>query len=428
MKVNLKTYNYNIFFVLLCLFVFAIPFKVNYGNITLIIATLYAAFFISKQAVLKKRPLLFYFPLFFFLVSILSSLISKNTFLGLERTDLEFLPVMFLIILVGNELDVERIKRLLFVFFVSTSFFTLILILVSVYNTFFGINSGTFHNFTLLYDQHPVYFSLYISISLCYLLIHFNEIIFKGHIIFKVITGLILFYGLILSASKAVIFFDLIMLFFYMILNLKKAKERLIGLLILAFIGVLVLTNSVVKDRFLNGLTLSSEVLAFEPTDDFAKKKLFSYDEKKNISDLELRYLFAKIAVYHAYKDNKLLFGYGQGDTQNYLDYYFYSYNLGPNWYEDYNVHNQYIHILITYGIFVLIVFLLYMTFSLYIAVINNNLLYLFFILICSFVFVFEVLLVRNKGIIFFYFFNTLFLTHYINFENSNTRNKRYTQ
>ncbi|MGJ8548452.1 MAG: O-antigen ligase family protein [Winogradskyella wichelsiae] len=394
----------------------------------MIIATVFSVIFISKKEIIKFKPLIFYFPLIFFCITIISSLTSKNVFAGLKRTDLEFLPIMIVILLLSKRITKNMIKQLFFVFYLSTAFFTLILILISVYNIYSGNSSGTFHNFTSPYDQHPVYFAIYISISLCYLLIYQKTLIFKGHLIFKIVTIFILVYGLVLSASKAVLFFNFIIFFLYVFMRYEKIKERLIGLSLLLIFFVFVSNNTLIKDRFTNGLTLSSQVLDFTPTDDFSEKKIFSYDEKKNISDLELRYIFSKIAIFHIYNDHKIVFGYGQGDVQNYLDYYFYSYNLAPNWYDGYNIHNQYLHILITYGIFVLIMFLWYIGFSLYIAIINRNYLYLFFILICSFVFLFEVILVRNKGIIFFYFFNTLFLTHYLDFENSNIRNKRYTK
>ena len=128
--------------------------------------------------------------------------------------------------------------------------------------------------------------------------------------------------------------------------------------------------------------------------------------------------------LYHTIKDNKSIFGYGQGDTQNYIDYYLYSYNLGPNWYDGFNVHNQYLHLFITYGVFVLFLFLIYLFYSFKSAIKHSNYLFVVFLIISSFVFIFEVTLVRNKGLVFFYFFNTLFLANFINFENSNIRDK----
>ena len=131
--------------------------------------------------------------------------------------------------------------------------------------------------------------------------------------------------------------------------------------------------------------------------------------------------------MYHAVKDEKLLFGYGQGDTRHYLNYYFFTYNLGPNWYENYNVHNQFIHLFVMYGFFVLLFFIAYLIYSFRSAILKKDALQFYFLLLTCFVFIFEVVLVRNKGIIFFYFFNTLFLFNTNNLENSNTRDKRHT-
>lgn len=236
------------------------------------------------------------------------------------------------------------------------------------------------------------------------------------------IFNLFLIIGLVLSASKAVLVIDLIAFsFFY--LKTKDLKTKFGYVFSFLLLLILVFNVSFVKKRFSEGMVFREEIASFKPTNNYVKKKIFTSDEKRNISDLELRYVFGSIAFYHVIQDQKLLFGYGQGDVRDYLNYYYYSYNLGPNWYENRNVHNQYLHILIVYGLFVLIFFLGYIIYSFRKAIKYKNKLHLFFLVLTCFVFIFEVVLVRNKGIIFFYFFNSLFLFNYKTIESSNIRN-----
>ncbi|WP_296315241.1 O-antigen ligase family protein [Winogradskyella sp. UBA3174] len=399
-------------------------YKVNIGNLLLIIAAVYTLFF-TKKSFIRLKSIAIGFPLLFFFITIISALYSKDKNEGIGHLDLMLLMVLVVIPYLSQNLEFKNVKKVVNFFFYSISLGTFILLLLSIAKYVNGqdFSEITFHGFTRLYDQHPVYYSMYIVFAL-YTQITSYKIKFNNKFI-ELIPISILVAGLLLCASKAVIVVFTIMFFTRVFLIIKSIRQKVyISISVLAFV---ILTYSIpfLNERFNSGLTFSSEILSFKPTNDFTNKKLFSYDEKENISDLEIRYIFAKIMLYHFLKDDILIFGYGQGDVQNYTDYYNFSYNLGPRWYEGYNVHNQYIYILITYGLFVLILFLLYICYSFYYAIKHRNHLYIFFLIISSFVFFFEVTLVRNKGIVFFYFFNTLFLISHIYFENSNSRHKR---
>ncbi len=424
----LKKHESDIALWLLCAIAITIPFKVNYGNLSIILASVFTLV-TFKQKTFKKllRPA-YLFPIVFFLITILSSVYSKNTQGGFKRTDLELLPVLFVLIIANQHITKAKVLKILNCFLYATLFFTFILMLVALFNRLNGINSGVFHDFTDFYDQHPVYYAMYISIALGYLLLYPVHSIFKNKKGFKVISLAILTCGLVLCASKAVIFIDLVLAFFILFFSKNTLKSRLSYVFMLIVVAVVFSKVNFIKDRFEDGLRFSEEILDYKPTNDFREKKHFNYDEKENISDLELRYLFFKTMFFHILEDDKVLFGYGQGDVQDYIDYYYYSYNLAPNWYEGFNVHNQYLHVFITYGVFTLILFLAYILYSFASAIKHKDLIVLIFLIISSFVFIFEVLLVRNKGIIFFYFFNTLFLANFLNFEDSNLRNKGNTK
>lgn len=413
-------------FFLLLLVVVTIPFQLKFGNMALIAFTVNNVILFKKKNFTWSKLIFIVFPVCFFVITIISSLFSKAQDVGLKHTDLVLLLIIISFSMVNQSIKRENIGKILDFFYYATVISTLILLLNAIIKlvTHFDAKEIVFHDFTALYDQHPVYFAMYLSFALFYdIYKNHSKIVPKRK--FRWMLNGILIVGILLCASKAIIFIDFILISLYYFIVAETLKKRFISVFILVASFILILNIPFLNHRFTDGLRFGDNIVSFEPTNDFLKKKHFTYDEKKDISDLELRYVFGKLAFYHISQDQKIMFGYGQGDVQNYLDYYFFSYNLGPNWYEDFNVHNQYLHVLITYGIFVLVFFVSYLLFSIYLALINRNFVHLFFLILCCFVFFFEVVLVRNKGIIFFYFFNTLFLLTYTNFENSNHRHKR---
>ena len=416
---------------LLCLMATMIPFKMNMGNTAIIISFIYALYFRYKTGLEfnKIKYYIFYFPLAFFIINLISALFSKNILDGIKTVDKNLLLVLIPLTLYFLKKTNNFLKQTLTVFAISCSIATFILLVYGGYNIFRGqsIDVLFFHDFSIIYDQHAVYFALYLALSIFSLTHYYNKINLlspKNKFLFMILL-LLLIIGLFLTASKAIIFIFLILYFFQLFSLLKVMKNRILVFLSFMLI-VLVLSNTeIIKTRFIEGLEFN--INNFQATNNLVNAKVFNYTDKVAISDLELRYIFFKIGMFHFIDDAKLFFGYGVGDVQDYLDYYYLTYGLAPNWFEGFNVHNQYLQMLITYGVFVFLFFLGYIIISFYFAIKHQSLLHLFFLIMISFIFIFEVPLVRNKGIVFFYFFNTLFFLNHIRFENSHSRNQRDT-
>lgn len=412
---------------LLCLIATMIPFKMNIGNTAIIISFIYALYFKYKTGLKfgKIKYVILYFPLAFFIINLISALLSKNILDGIKTVDKNLLLVLIPLTLYFLKKTNNFLKQTLTVFAISCSIATLILLVYGGYNIFRGqsIDVLFFHNFSIIYDQHAVYFALYLALSIFSLTHYYNKInLLNPKNRFLLLTSLlILLLGLFLTASKAVIFIFLILYFFQLFSLLKIMRYRILVLLSFMLIVVVLCNTEIIKTRFIDGLEFN--INNFQPTNDLVKAKVFNYKDKVAISDLELRYIFFKIGTFHFLDDGKFFFGYGVGDVQDYLDYYYLTYGLAPNWYEGFNVHNQYLQMLITYGVFVFLFFLGYIIISFHYAIKHRSLLHLFFLIMICFIFIFEVTLVRNKGIVFFYFFNTLFFLNYTRFENSYFRN-----
>lgn len=412
----------------MCFIAAMIPFKTNFGNLALILGFIVALYTIYKSGIKREctKKFVIYFPILFFIFNLFSALSSKNIQSGIISINKNLLIVIIILTLIFLNQKKGLLKQCLTVFAVSSSLATLFLLIYGGYNIMKGktIDMLFFHNFALVYDQHPVYFALYLALSifsLTYFYLGKSELGNSSKKILLIFTIFILLIGLFLTASKAVIFVFFILYFVQLFSFWKGIKSKIAIIISFILIGLILYNSDVIKTRFYQGLEFN--LSDFQPTDDLLKAKVFNYEDKVAISDLELRYVFLKIGLFHLINDGKFLFGYGVGDVQDHLDYYYLTYGLAPNWYEGFNVHNQYLQILITYGVFLFLLFCIYIIFSFYYAIKYKNMLHLFFLIMICFIFVFEVALIRNKGIVFFYFFNTLFFLNNKKFENSYFRN-----
>lgn len=407
----------------------SIPFSVSLGNFFIILSSGYAFYELirNKLQLTQFNKFSFYFPVFYFLIIVFSALFSKNMEQGLRAVDksLLFVLIPFTIIALYNCKYLFR--RVMLVFASSTVIATIVLIIFGLYNMAFREQSYEilfFHEFSSLYDQHPIYFALYISLSIFSITYLMDTGFLKNKRNF-VFTGLsILICGLLFTASKAVIIGFTVLYIVQLKKFVKTRKSKILALLI--FIGVLITIPSIsfLKNRFVEGVKFSTN---FKPTNDLTKANVFDAEKKYEISDLELRYILTSIGLYHVINDKKIWFGYGAGDTQNRLDYYYMSYGLAPNWFEGLNLHNQYVEIIVSLGVLTFVFFVTYLIFSFNIALKSKNNLYTLFLILVLFAFLFESYFMRNKGIVFFIFFNTFFLTHslYESGHNWNPRNPK---
>ena len=432
-KFQSKIYNFfgSTETLLLALIAVTIPLKINFGNISIILSIFYVLVLIFRKKVSLKHfnHLYFYLPTIFFLIAVISALTSKDIKEGIfqleKLTLLIFIPAIFCAFNV-RKINYEKIF-LCYVYGVTVS--TLILLLNNVLKILDGaaIDKLFFSEFTNLYEQHPVYFSTNILISTFMIANYLNRTSGGMKLKWIVILTVTHILGLVFCASKALIlcfFVFLIVFTFTTRLKLLKIRILFFGLICSVIISVAFIPD--LRKRFTGGLEF--DLMDFTPTSELIAAKKFTNKEKTEISDLELRFIFLKIGLYHAIQDDKILFGYGLGDVKHYTDYYYMTYNLAPNWFEGYNLHNQYLQYFVTYGIFATFLFITYLFYSLSTSISSNNMVHLSFLLMILFTFIFEVYLARNKGIILLLFFNTLFLTQNLTSENSDSWHKRYTK
>lgn len=417
--------NWNL--LVLCLTAGGIPFPINIGNIAVIIGLLILFYeFLSKK---EKADLsflsssAFILPVLFFGYIISSTLFSDDVNAGLKQVEKNlFLILLPFVVGYTRPLNEKEKNIVLSVFSFSSILSFLVLLVVGAMRIFAGADTDVlfFHELGSFFDLHPVYIAINLGVTIYFLTFHFKGQgkVNLSELVFLTLTIGIALIGLLLCASKAVLI--IFMTIYFIKLVQGALRKRIFPMLILGIILLCgpIFMNSLTSDRFSQGLTFDLE--PFEPTNDIGLAKVFSNDEKEQVSDLEIRYLMFKIGLFHVIDDGRLLFGYGIGDVQKHIDFYYMQYGLAPNWFEGYNLHNQYLQYLVSYGILGLLLFLIYLGYSVYCSIKNKSGFHLFFLILILSIFVFECVLSRNKGIVVFIFMNTFFI---MNYENSHTRN-----
>ena len=396
---------------------FGIPFSIPIGNLFLFLGGAGLLFLTFRQKGFSFKnttlSLAWGFPILFFFLVLTSALFSGDVAKGLVQVDKHLIIALYgLLFFFGNPVTREEYESTFKAFSTATLLVCLMLLLAAIIRFLSTGDFGVFFFFEFgsLFDLHPVYIAINLVIASLFVIHHYGNTPFsrKGAVLF-VGVQLIFVLGLLLCASKAVLGIYVILVSIELLRALKGNLNRILAVIIIGILlsGSMALPQ--LQKRFMEGMHF--DLSGFKPDADLAHATVFTNEAKANISDVELRYLLWRIGLFHWGNDEVYLFGYGIGDVQHYLDYYYMYYGLAPSWFEGYNLHNQYLQYLVTYGLVGLGVFLAYLLVSFRRAIQSGNRLHLYFLILISSIFIFECLLSRNKGLAIVYFINTIFLS-----------------
>lgn len=382
--------------ILSSLMLVTLPFSIGLSNVTMGLMSAYWIFFDKKKEV--KQTTILVLLLAPFLSYLIGTIYSENTsaaFFGLEKR-LAFLafPVIFSTI----SLSEEQKTSILTICLLSTIAAALACIFLEVklhfkiYGNLFPLNYDFFKLSELSrgIKIDPPYFGIYIGFSI----IIASQLYFNHSIGLISYIAIALFLGtfIVLLGARTAIFATMISLSIIWIIRKKKQGVLLIaGVLLLFFLGVML--NSTLRDRIKDGVTL---------------KKADQADHLESYSSLSLRLAKWKCAVSIFY-DN-LLLGVGPGDRQAKLNGSYLLNGVDEAYIKQYNAHNQYLDTAVALGLFGLIPLLALFVLGISFSIRTNNLVYFCFLLLFIFCLITESMFERQKGIVFFSFFNSLFL------------------
>lgn len=334
---------------------------------------------------------------------------DKKTATKLIEKGLPFLVFPLFITLNKNILKSKILEQLLNVFVVS-NFILAVYAWIRVFQEGFLelLKNNNFYNpifRNIFYDEtniHLPYLGLLFAFSIFILVVKLTQNQTTKKYILYCLVLIILLISIMLFAARMALFSLLISICIFILLKWNSSfykKTILIGALFSC--GLLITRVEPFKSR-INDIYSSEYILPHEG---------------QTPEEVNIRY-----GIYHCVKqitDKHWLTGVGATNVQKELNncYSQYTYK-GEDDYKhiDYNSHNQYFDILLKYGIFGLVLFII----SILWGIRSNNYYYLGFIILFTLSLITENMLSRQVGIVFFTLFNSIFFINKKNFEKDN--------
>jgi O-antigen ligase len=252
-------------------------------------------------------------------------------------------------------------------------------------------NSFISHNFSLPIGIHATFLSLQIAIALFFML---SQLIRRtANRAFYLLTVLLLFASIVQLGSKAILVAVLLSVNVAVPYFLISGKKRLTYILVTSTLSILLILGTwhtvSFRDRYFNDL--KSDLSKVKP-DEAVEPRLVRWQ-----------------AAMELVKKSPLI-GYGAGSEISILQDQFYNKKINSALLNRLNSHNQYITFLLITGVIGLLVYLATLTYGFKIAISQNDLLFIVFILLIVTVSVSESMLNAEKGTWFYAFFFSFFI------------------
>jgi O-antigen ligase len=310
-----------------------------------------------------------------------------------------------LVLLIPVEKIVKNGLLLLRLFALSTTFFILSCFGFAFYESISLLNGkliflphlpgewwmNYFYSSQFSINQHPSYLALYVILSVFIALEAWFDLTLKTtRRIFWLLGASLLVVSVHFLSSRSGITVLILLLPAYLLIKLyRKLKFLIIGIIIivtLLFVFLTVKTNIRLNDLY-HGVRSG------------AIKKMALKDERIVIWN----------AALNPVREN-LILGVGTGGVDLVMSKEYLKIGAKELLKGRYNIHNQYLEILLENGLIGLILFLAMIGYMIYISISQRNLLYGIFIITMLVFFIFETGLNRLQGVAFFSLFSFLFI------------------
>jgi len=381
-----------------------LPMLINNIAIILFIITTLVHIFYTKNS-FKFTKIHFAF-ITFFLISFISLYYTCNVNNGFKNLEKYLSFLVFPILISTIKISKEQLKHILLVFAITTLLLFIVAILIATYNS---IETKSFIIYNPLNKVNENYFfyhrlSKNVGFHAIYLgiLMVFSNVIFIENLIstkknksLLVIAIAITSIGIILLQSFSVIFSYIIILLSFIIYYYKNIsfKSKILLFIISTFIILFSIKIFIKKAK-----TFNQNFLLYTFSDDI---------DNRNWNSLNIRLAKWECAIEVAHENFPLGTGLGCQQIQLNKKYNEKGFVIGMD--KKFSTHNQYLHNLVQTGILGLIILLLLYYLSIYTAIKTKNLVFLSLAILLIFTSVTENILSRNKGIVLFVFFISLF-------------------
>jgi O-antigen ligase len=248
-------------------------------------------------------------------------------------------------------------------------------------NYFFGTDFALTH--------HPTYLAMYVILSACISFEAFFDN--KLQLLFRIgwlLSGIILLISLYFLSSRTGIISALIIIPLFIIIEFKRLKKWWISVMLILATAAMLLFFYLSNERI---------------------KYYFPHNSVSSV--MEKLMLDNRVPIWRASLNvikRNLIFGAGAGDASYELQKEYLSEGYSEMYYNNLNAHDQYLEILLSTGLIGLIIFISIISYMVYLAKRQRNLVYGLFILIVLIFFLFESILNRIAGVTFFSLFSFL--------------------
>ena len=318
-----------------------------------------------------------------------------------EKLSLLVFPLLFSTI-TFDAFNNNYFRRILDFFIAGNLINGFLLLAISYSDYLQGAGDVTSFYYThLAHGRHPSYLALYFAFSIAILiqrLIQHAGGYSKKHYFQMALILIFQVFVVLLSSKAGILSLALLYGIVFMYLLLKKRlyplRKLFIPFLLMGSFFITLLPFPHAYGRF---ITVKSSI---------ENAKEIPAETKESSAE---RILIWK-STWGVIEENPV-FGVGTGDVKDALMEGYQANHVQGAINDKLNAHNQYLQITVALGIFGLILLLLSLTIPLYFSFRKNALLYILFLLLIGFNFLFESMLERQAGVVFYAFFNSLMFT-----------------
>jgi O-antigen ligase len=350
----------------------------------------------------KQIPLLLFTSLF--VIYMAGLLWSKNMHYGRIDMELKIPLLLFPFVFATSRSLVFRGKRVINIFlaYMAGCFFSTMIFIFNAFSNFIQSNSyDEFYYTKLAIYQHTTYMSMFLSLALAMALF---MLLFRRDKLSRelqvIIAGLIPYYFIlvILLSSKAGIFCMALVFALSIMAMLVYGKKKLHAVLAFAFVCIAfamaqgIFPNSFGRMKAVSQTISNRNVIGSDAIESTAERVLI-WD-----------------AAYSIIKQNFFV-GVGTGDVKDALFVQYELNNFKSGTLMKLNAHNQYLQTFVALGLLGIAVLLAGFLWPFWLSLKKSYLIYAAFILIVGFNFLFESMLERQAGMMFYAFFNAFFFT-----------------
>lgn len=373
------------------------PMNISSGLIILFCILSIIKQWIFKEKITKQHQGLLFVFLGAYIWYIIGFMRGDSANISLLERNVSWLLIPLVVFFTVHYCAKKRYKQLLF-FALATH---VIAAIYALYGLMSVVKTGEmsqliYEGFTQLTGFHPVYFSMYLIISLAIIAygvykkyIHLNK---------KAMVGLVIIDSLflVMLSSKMVLFTFVLSLVYF---AFKQPSLKRILFISLVFIGLSMVGFKSTRERIADEVFSKWELLS---------KDQFLYNDA--FTGTTLRLITWKFVMQQLATNKNLFFGVGSERAQPFIDQVYTDHNMDDAEYLGFNMHNQWLEYWVKFGFVGLCYFIVLFYGCFRVAIQSKNQLFVFFMIVFTMVSFTESNLEVHRGLLFFVLFSSFFM------------------